>query len=80
MKDFIVQNYIILMNLNKIFLIDFSERGRKRKRERERNIHCLPPVHIPTGDQIHNLDMCPDGESNQWMDQCSKQLSQTGQG
>ena len=32
--------------------------------EGERNIDQLPPIRTPTGDQTHNLGMCPDQESN----------------
>ena len=39
----------------------FRERGRWR---RERNIKQLPLVRVPTGDQIRNLGLCPDGELN----------------
>ena len=41
--------------------IDFRERGTLKW---ERNIHQFPPVCAPMGDQIHNLGMCPDRESN----------------
>ena len=53
--------------------IDFRQRGRGwggRERERERetgkhwNIDRLPPVWALTGDQTHNLGMCPDRGSN----------------
>ena len=42
--------------------IDFREQ--ERRKEKEGNIDQLPPVRAPTGDQSHNLGMCPDWESN----------------
>ena len=54
----------------------FREIRRERERERvrdtwmwERHIDLLPPAHAlaPTRDWTHNLDMCPDQESNQWL-------------
>ena len=47
-------------------LICLRERG-KGERERYinvRNIDWLPPIHAPTGDQTHNLDMYTDQELN----------------
>ena len=46
-------------------LIDFRERGREGRKEGE-NTDVLPLVHALTGDQTHNLGMCPDQESNPW--------------
>ena len=60
------------------------EGGKERKRgERgtwmwERNIDCIPPICIPTGDWTYNLGMSPDQESNStfWcMGQRSNRLS-----
>ena len=36
-----------------------GEKGREISMS-ERNINWLPPVCTPTGDQTHNLGMCPD--------------------
>ena len=48
--------------------IDSWESGRGRERARtsvwERNINWLLFVGVPTGNQTHNLGMCPDWESN----------------
>ena len=44
-------------------LIDFRERGREGRKEGE-NTDVLPLVLALTGDQTHNLGMCPDQESN----------------
>ena len=42
------------------------EEGMERGREREKhqNINWLPPIRGPTGDQTHNLGVCPHRESN----------------
>ena len=45
-------------------------RERERERLRERNIKWLPPTCTLSGDQTHNLGMCPDQESNQQL--CSE--------
>ena len=50
------------------FFIAFIERGRGKERKRnidvrETLIVCLL-IHGPTGDQTHNLGMCPDQELN----------------
>ena len=36
--------------------------GKEEGRGVEKNIYQLPPIHTSTGDQTHNLDMCPDWE------------------
>ena len=50
-------------------MISEGEEGEQREREKERNIDVrninrLPPIHTPTGDGTHNLDICPDRELN----------------
>ena len=49
---------VFIFILTEDLLIDFRERGR----EEEREIDHLPLVCAPTGDQTHNLGMCPDLE------------------
>ena len=45
--------------------IDLIERRRDRERNiNVRNISWLPPVHAPTGHQIHDLCRCRDQELN----------------
>ena len=67
--------YIILFFITFIFsphpriflLILQREEAIERKTETslwERNIDQLPPVCTPTGDQTHNLGMCPDQGSD----------------
>ena len=59
-----------------ICLLIFVGRGK------ERNINRLPPIYSWTGDQTHNLGMCPGQESNLqpfWCAvQCSNQPSHLG--
>ena len=53
-----------------MFFIDFRERGRGKKRERKRNIsvrekhQSIASCINLTGNQTHDLGMCPDRESN----------------
>ena len=55
-------------------------RGGRGKGRRETSIGCL--LNALTGDQIHNLGMCPDQEMNPQPSslQDNAQLSHTGQG
>ena len=46
--------------------IDFRERGRERETEREQediSVCCFPYMPL-TGNQTHNLGLCPDQEVN----------------
>ena len=56
--------------------IDFRERGKNDVR----NIDWLPPIRAPSGEQTHNLGMCPDGGQNPqhsvgWADAPTKEQS-----
>ena len=44
--------------------IALRDRGRRGETDRQTDIDWLPPIHIPTRDQTHNLGMCHDQELN----------------
>lgn len=52
------------MLFKKTFKIWLLILEKEEKGERKRNINWLPPIHAPTGYQIHNLGMCPKQELN----------------
>ena len=64
-KTLFVRLFIFNPHLRTFF--HYFQRERKGEREttvQERNIGRSPPIYAQTGDQTHNLGMCPDRELN----------------